>query len=466
MVTHETYLGPDGFLSPAEVRRDGAGWTDISGHPVEVGRIEKMSKSKRNTVDPQPILAAHGARRGALVHAVRQPAGARLSVVGDRNGRRGTVSVGRLWRLVTGLGDGDAAEAGLERLRHQTIAGVTEDLGALGFNKAVAKLYAFVSAIEKASDGPARRAAVDTLLRLAAPMVPHIAEEAWARLGSDGLIAIADWPVADPALLVEEEVTLVVQVNGKLRDSLVVARGLPRDEVEAAALASGKIARALDGKPVRKVIVVPDRLVKHRRVRDAGAPPRAPAADSLRPAARLWGRRRRSARSAAPLDRGRSDPGAPPGWLMRAALVDRLGATVPPVYTLQVELDDQITGFGTRRDDSVSRERRTLRARYRLGTRRAQVVLDQTTGSDAGIEVVGLRIRRNRGRGTRRWRISSPSWPTRSSPAWLGSSRRRECADAARPPAGPRPARRSRGALPRRRRLRHRGGDRAVCGPP
>ena len=260
MVTHETYLGPDGFLSPAEVRRDGVEWIDGTGQPVEVGRVEKMSKSKRNTVSPQPFLDTNGA--DAVRWFLLSDSPPERDFPWSATGMEGAARfVGRLWRLVTGLRDGEAADAGLERLRHRTIAGVTEDLGALGFNKAVAKLYSFVSAIEKAADGPTRRAAIDTLLRLAAPMVPHIAEEAWARLGGTGLIATADWPLADPAMLVEDEVTLVVQVNGKLRDSLVVARGLPREEVEAAALASEKIARALDGKPVRKVVVVPDRLV-------------------------------------------------------------------------------------------------------------------------------------------------------------------------------------------------------------
>ncbi len=260
MVTHETYLGPTGFLSPAEVRRDGVGWIDATGRPVEVGRIEKMSKSKRNTVDPQPILAAHGA--DAVRWFMLSDSPPERDFPWSATGMEGAARfVGRLWRLVTTPAKGDATDAALERLRHRTIDGVTADLGALAFNKAVAKLYAFVSAIEKSAAGPTRRQAVDTLLRLAAPMVPHIAEEAWARLGGTGLIALADWPVADPALLVEDKVTIACQVNGKLRDTLTLARGLSREDAEAAALAAPGVVRTLDGRPPRKVIVVPDRLV-------------------------------------------------------------------------------------------------------------------------------------------------------------------------------------------------------------
>ena len=132
---------------------------------------------------------------------------------------------------------------------------------ALQFNKAVALLYTLANAVEKAQPSADRVEAIRTLLKLVAPMAPHIAEEAWAASGGDGLIADADWPVVDPALLVDDEVTVAVQVNGKLRDTLTLAKGLDKDAAEAAALASEKIVRALDGKSPRKVIVVPDRLV-------------------------------------------------------------------------------------------------------------------------------------------------------------------------------------------------------------
>jgi len=144
---------------------------------------------------------------------------------------------------------------------HRAIAGVADDIEALSFNKAVAKLYELVSAIEKAAPSASRDAAVAALMRLVAPMAPHIAEEAWAARGGDGLIADVAWPSVDAALLIDDEVTIAVQINGKLRDTLTLPKGLAKEDAEAAALASDKVIRALDGKTPRKVIVVPDRLV-------------------------------------------------------------------------------------------------------------------------------------------------------------------------------------------------------------
>ena len=150
---------------------------------------------------------------------------------------------------------------GLVRKAHRTVAGVTESLEALQFNKAVAQLYEFVSAIEKAPPSASRDGAIHTLVKLVAPMAPHLAEECWSALGGQGLVVDAEWPKFDSSLLVEDEVTLAVQVNGKLRDTLTAPRGLGREEVEALALASEKIQRQLAGVTPRKVIVVPDRLV-------------------------------------------------------------------------------------------------------------------------------------------------------------------------------------------------------------
>jgi leucyl-tRNA synthetase len=149
----------------------------------------------------------------------------------------------------------------LTRKLHQTIAAVGTNIEALAFNKAVANVYELANAIEKAPPSAARSEAVETLLLLVSPMVPHLAEQAWSALGKPGLIADALWPVADPALLVEDEVTIAIQVNGKLRDTLTAPKGAPREALEEMALSSEKIVRILDGKPPRKVIVVPDRLV-------------------------------------------------------------------------------------------------------------------------------------------------------------------------------------------------------------
>jgi leucyl-tRNA synthetase len=168
--------------------------------------------------------------------------------------------VQRLWRLTeTVAGEGEDRE--LDRRLHKTIAGVAADIEALSFNKAVAKLYELANAIEKAAPSASRTEAARTLIRLVAPMVPHIAEEAWVRSGETGLIADAAWPEADPALLVDDEVTIAIQVNGKLRDTLTAPKGTPREALEEMALGSDKVLRLLEGKTPRKVIVVPDRLV-------------------------------------------------------------------------------------------------------------------------------------------------------------------------------------------------------------
>ena len=149
----------------------------------------------------------------------------------------------------------------LLRKMHQTVAAVAEDIESLGFNKAVARIYELTGAVEKAQPSASRSAAIRTLVQLVAPMMPHLAEEAWASLGADGLVADAAWPAVDPALLVEDEVTIAVQHKGKLRDTLTAPKGASKEDLEEMALASEKVQRSLDGAEIRKVIVVPDRLV-------------------------------------------------------------------------------------------------------------------------------------------------------------------------------------------------------------
>jgi leucyl-tRNA synthetase len=275
MVTHETYqasdFGADAsetartyWLSPEEVDKDANGVLreKATGRRVHIGRVEKMSKSKKNTVDPEPIVDQYGA--DAVRWFVLSDSPPERDLPWSESGIEGAWRfVQRLWRLIE---SDDAAKAegediALRKLCHRTTVGIESDINALQFNKAVARLYSLCSAIEKAPPSADRDQAVRTLLLLVSPMVPHVAEEAWATAGNDGLIADAAWPIVDPAMLVDDEVTIAVQVNGKLRDTLVFAKGAPKDEVEAAALASEKIVRLLEGKPPRKVIVVPDRLV-------------------------------------------------------------------------------------------------------------------------------------------------------------------------------------------------------------
>lgn len=269
MVTHETYYRGEGtervWYNPEDLDiASGAATLKADGRPVQVGRVEKMSKSKKNTVDPEPIVDQYGA--DAVRWFMLSDSPPERDLEWSENGIEGAWRfVQRLWRLFDGAHDGEREEAGedraLDRKLHQTIAGVATDIEALSFNKAVAKLYELVNAIEKAAPSVSRTAAIETLLLLVAPMTPHLAEEAWAGWGRSGLIADAAWPEVNPALLVDDEVTVAIQVNGKLRDTRTVAKGTAREALEALALASANVQRTLDGAPPKKVIVVPDRLV-------------------------------------------------------------------------------------------------------------------------------------------------------------------------------------------------------------
>lgn len=262
MVTHETYRAGDGsWLSPNEVTRDGDDWMHIeSGEPVTAGRVEKMSKSKRNTVDPEPILDQYGA--DAVRWFMLSDSPPERDLEWSESGIEGASRfVQRVWRLATGSTVAPGEDLDLKRKLHRTVAAVGDAIEALQFNKAVAQLYELTTAIEKAKPSETRHEAVRALILLAAPAAPHLGEEAWAVLGGSGMITDAQWPTYEPALLVDDEVTLAVQVNGKLRDTLSAPRGLDRAAAEALALASDKVQRQLNGATPRKVIVVPDRLV-------------------------------------------------------------------------------------------------------------------------------------------------------------------------------------------------------------
>jgi leucyl-tRNA synthetase len=262
MVTHETYRAGDGsWLSPDEVKRDGDDWIHIeSGQPVTTGRVEKMSKSKKNTVDPEPIVDQYGA--DAVRWFMLSDSPPERDLPWSEAGIEGSWRfVQRLWRLSQEQSGGDGDDRALERKLHQTIAAVGANIEALAFNKAVANIYELANAIEKAPPSRSRTLATETLLLLVSPMIPHVAEEAWAAARKSGLVADAPWPQADLVLLVEDEVTIAVQVNGKLRDTLIVAKGAPRETLQELALASEKVVKILEGRSPRKVIVVPDRLV-------------------------------------------------------------------------------------------------------------------------------------------------------------------------------------------------------------
>jgi len=266
MVTHETYSRREGdktvYYAPDEISREAErALLKDDGGEVEIGRVIKMSKSKKNVVDPDTIIDTYGA--DAVRWFMLSDSPPERDLPWSEAGIEGCSRfVHRLWRLFAAHDAGAGGEdKALLRKTHQTVAAVAEDVEALGFNKAVARIYELTGAVEKAAPSASRSAAIRTLVQLVAPMMPHLAEEAWAALGCDGMVADAPWPAVDPALLVEDEVTIAVQHKGKLRDTLTAPKGCSKEDLEAMALASEKVQRSLDGAEVRKVIVVPDRLV-------------------------------------------------------------------------------------------------------------------------------------------------------------------------------------------------------------
>ena len=266
MVTHETYSRKDGsktlYFAPDEISREAErAVLKADGGEVEIGRVIKMSKSKKNVVDPDTIIDSYGA--DAVRWFMLSDSPPERDLPWSEAGIEGCSRfVHRLWRLFAAYDAGaEGEDKALLRKTHQTVAAVAEDIESLGFNKAVARIYELTGAVEKAAPSASRSAAIRTLVQLVAPMMPHLAEEAWSALGTEGLVADAAWPEVDPALLVEDEVTIAVQHKGKLRDTLTAPKGASKEDLEAMALASDKVQRSLDGAEVRKIIVVPDRLV-------------------------------------------------------------------------------------------------------------------------------------------------------------------------------------------------------------
>jgi leucyl-tRNA synthetase len=270
MVCHETYRDEAGnWLLPEQVKKGDGGKlvSTIDGSPVEVGRSEKMSKSKKNVIDPTEIIGTYGADTARWFMLSDSPPERDLEWT--EAGVEGAWRFAqRLWRMVTAAppadapASDDAASMELRRAAHKTIAGVTDDIEKFRFNRAVARLYEFANVLDDAKGATAaRREALEVMTRLLAPMMPHLAEELWQGLGHTSLLAEMPWPEADPALIVDETVTVAVQVNGKLRATLNLPRDFASDVAERSALADENVQRAMAGKTVRKVIVVPNRII-------------------------------------------------------------------------------------------------------------------------------------------------------------------------------------------------------------
>ncbi len=296
MVVHETYLDSDDkkplkerWLLPDEVvKKDGKVLHEETGEPVIVGPIEKMSKSKKNVVSPDDIADTYGADAARWFMLSDSPP--ERDVEWTDSGVEGAWRlVGRIWDAIEPAKDAlkahdlskppaeiDEAGIALRRATHAAVAGVTDDIENFRFNKAIARIYEFLNALKKAppmnrEDGApansvraeafAQAEALGVLTQLVAPFIPHLAEECWETLGGEGLVCDAPWPQADDALLKKDTILLPVQVNGKKRDEVEVAADAANDAVEKAALSLEAVQRHIDGKTVRKVVVVPGRIV-------------------------------------------------------------------------------------------------------------------------------------------------------------------------------------------------------------
>ncbi|MGX9966574.1 leucine--tRNA ligase [Roseomonas sp. F4] len=289
MVQHESYKGPDGrWLYPEEVdfnlAPDGTRTATLKGgnEPVTIGRVEAMSKSKRNTVDPGAIIGKYGADTARWFILSDNPP--ERDMEWTESGVAGAFRfTQRVWRLAnnalpslppagTPMGEATGAAKKLRQVTHRTIVAITEALDSFAFNVAVARIHEFANAIGEAeaqADAPGmatvRREALEILARLAAPMMPHLAEELYALLNpaADQLVAQLPWPEAEAALVKAETMTLAVQVLGKLRATIEVAVGAADDEIFALAEAEENVQRAFGGKPVKKRIHVPGRVVNY-----------------------------------------------------------------------------------------------------------------------------------------------------------------------------------------------------------
>ncbi len=290
MVVHETYRRGNGangeWVAPADIRIeeiDGKRRASLlsSGEEITIGSIEKMSKSKKNVVDPDDIIASYGADTARFFVLSDSPPDRDViwSEAGVEGAHRFTQ---RLWRLISDAsahlaqvppnpakeGEGLA----VSQIAHKTLKAVQEDYDRLAFNKAVARIYELINALagplSKVANGEgdtafgsAVRDAAEIAVQIVAPITPHLAEECWNALGNSGMLTGSAWPTFDPALVIENEVTLPVQINGKKRAELTIARDASQSEVEAAVLVLDAVQTALDGRAPKKIIVVPQRIV-------------------------------------------------------------------------------------------------------------------------------------------------------------------------------------------------------------
>ena len=282
MVCHETYRDAVSgeWLLPEQIARTGdKAVRSDTGAAVEIGRSEKMSKSKKNVVAPDVIIDGYGADTARWFVLSDSPPERDMewTAAGVEGAWR---FAQRLWRIVAqwleahpGLKSADPAESAaatvLRRATHKAISSISDDIEKFRFNRAVAKIYEFANTLGDLPEGEltdaaglyARREALTVLAQAIGPMMPHLAEEIWQALGNTKMLAETAWPEADPRLIIDDTATVAIQVNGKLRATIQLPRDCPKDRAEAAALAEEAVIRALDGKAPKKVVVVPNRIV-------------------------------------------------------------------------------------------------------------------------------------------------------------------------------------------------------------
>jgi leucyl-tRNA synthetase len=271
MVTHAIYKrendsGRPTYYYPEQVElRDGRAVLSEDGQEVDIVPSAKMSKSKNNVVDPVAIIDAFGAdtARWFVLSDSPPERDVEWTAAGAEAANK---HLSRVYRIAADLVDAatpanDQDQALLKDM-HKAIHDVTQGVESFGFNASIARLYAFTNTLAKSKAGSdAQRQAARTLAQLMSPMTPHLSEEIWSMLGGQGLIINAPWPQADPAMLVDDELTLPIQVNGKRRAEISVPKDMPKEEIKALALATDGVIRTLDGATPKKIIVVPGRIV-------------------------------------------------------------------------------------------------------------------------------------------------------------------------------------------------------------
>ena len=272
MVTHAIYKsdGKDNrpvYHYPEDVDlRDGGAFLKANGSPVTVVPSAKMSKSKNNVVDPINIIKNYGADTARWFVLSDSPP--ERDVEWTASGAEAAFKhLNRIWLLsdkILKMAKTPKCESDIDLMRalHKTIQEVTSGVESFGFNAAIAKLYGFSAVLMKSKASyHAQREALMTLAQLMSPMTPHLSEQIWQNHGGEGLIANATWPKTDPSMLVEKEITLPIQINGKRRDEIVVSTDISKEELESLVLLNTAVVKALNGSPPKKLIIVPGRII-------------------------------------------------------------------------------------------------------------------------------------------------------------------------------------------------------------